>query len=892
MSTRSPRPPRLAARVLAWLLPGGAAGDAVVGDLEEAFHADCRTASIGRARWRWYRRATAIALRLAVYERFERPRRQPKGATAMTGLTDDLRGALRSLRRAPSFAALAVLTLAAGIGATTAVFSVVDGVLLRPLPYADPASLVVPRYQTDGPAIRNHSEPEFFDYRAEVASFAQVAAYTYDRPIFGDGQSAERMLVIESSWELLELLGVDPLLGRVHVAADDVPGADEAVVVLSHGLWTTAFAGDVQIVGRSVLLEGRPHTVIGVMPEGFVFPSAEVRAWVPLALDPADPWGRNNHYLSIVARLADGVATPAAQAELDALASRHVDSYPEFYPSTLRFPLTPLADELVGDVKTPLAVIFAAVLGVLLVAAVNTAALFTARGEERRDEIAVRTAIGGSRSRVARQLVIESLLVAGIAATLGTLFAGFGVEAVRLLAPPDLPRLDQVGVDLRVLFFGGVVAVVTGLVFGLSPVAQALRSDVRSVMAGGGRGGVGRRHAARSRRSMVVVQLAFATTLLLSAGLLVRSFEALRGVDLGFEPASLTAFSIQPAESMVAEGEDAARFYDDLERGVRSLPGVVSAGAALRLALADGEDNYSIQVEGRLVETSAQAPVAGMQYATAGYREAMGIRLERGRWFSDVDGPDQPLVAVVNQSLADELWPGDDPLGRRLRMFPDGNPWMEVVGVVDDVSYLGVRTPPPSKLYIPHRQAAQSAYYAPNAMTMVVRTVGGPGDLAAQVRGVVASLRPGVPVGPVRGMDSVVASALGPDRFVLLLLAVFAGVALLLAAVSIYGVVARSVSARTREIGVRMALGADRSKVAREVVVDGLAMAAIGCVLGLFGGWIASRAVASLLFETSPLDPVAWLSVVPILGVTAILACVVPARRAADLNPVEALRSG
>lgn len=810
----------------------------------------------------------------------------------MTGLFDDVRGAIRSLGRAPAFAALAIVTLAAGIGSTTAVFSVVDGVLLRPLPFPDPDALVVPRYQTDGDAIRNHSEPEFFDYRADMDAFAQVAAYTYDRPLFGEGEAAERLLVLESTWELLDLLGVEPALGRGMAAGDDRPGVDESVVVLSHGLWTSSFGAEPDVLGRSVLLEGRPHTVVGVMPEGFAFPSPDVRAWVPLGLDPADPWGRNNHYLSIVARLADGVGLAAAQAELDALASNHVARYPDVYPATLAFPVSRLRDEVVGDVRAPLGVIFGAVLGVLLVAAVNAAALFTARGEERRGEIAVRTAIGGSRSRVARQLVIESLLVACVAALLGAVLAALGVDVVRALAPPDLPRLEQVRIDLRVLAFGGGLAVLTGLVFGLSPAAQALKSDVRSVMAAGARGGVGRRNAARSRRTLVVVQLAFATGLLLSAGLLVRSFEALRRVDLGFQPEALTAFGLQPAESAVGEGDDAARFYEGLEREVRTIPGVVAAGSALRLALADGEDNYSLQVEGRIVESSADAPAAGMQYATVGYLETMGIAVERGRWFTELDGPEGALVAVVNRRLADVLWPGEDPLGRRLRMFPEGNPWMEVVGVVDDVSYLGVRTPPPTKLYIPHRQAARSAYYAPNRMTLIVRTDGPQPELATRVRSVVAGLRAGVPVGPVRDMDDVVERALGSDRFVLLLLVVFAGVALLLAAVSVYGVVARSVSARTREIGVRMALGADRTKVAREVVVDGLVMAGIGCLFGLFGGWIASRAIASILFETSPLDPVAWLSVVPILGVTATLACLVPARRAADLNPVEALRSG
>lgn len=805
-------------------------------------------------------------------------------------LLDDLRLAVRSLRKAPGFALLAVVTLAVGIGSTTSVFSVVDTILVRPLPYPDADELVVPRFQGGGAAIRNHSEPEFFDYRA-VSSFEAVAAYTRSSPVLGSGSDAERIPVVRSTWELLSLLEVDPLLGRLFSPEDDVPGVAGGPVILSHALWTSRFERRRDVVGESLLLEGEPHTVVGVMPEGFGFPDAAVRAWIPLGLDPADPWGRNNHYLSVVARLADGVAMPAAQAELDALARRGIELHPDIYGDQLVFPLSGLRAEVAGDMRTPLIVIFAAVLGVLLVAVVNAAALFTARGEERRGEIAVRTALGASRGRVVRQLMLESLLVAGIAALAGTVLAYFGVALVPTIAPPELPRLESVQLDLRVLGFGGGLALVTGLLFGLAPSAQAARSDVRSVLASGGRGGVGGRPGGRARRLLVVVQLALATGLLLGAGLLVRSFEALRQVDLGFRSQGLLAVGLQPPASVVGEGAEAVAFFAEVERRVGELPGIVAAGSALRLALADGEDNYSIQVEGREAETSAQAPVAGMQYATAGYRAAMEIPLVGGRWFDDRDRPDGALVAVVNEGLAGELWPGEDPIGKRLRMFPEGNPWMEVVGVVRDVSYLGVRTPPPVKLYIPHLQAARSAYYAPNDMTLLVRTQGDLTGLADRIREVVTQLRPGVPVGPVRSMDAVVARALQADRFVLLLLSAFAALALLMAAVSVYGVVARSVAARTNEIGLRMALGADRAVVARQVLAEGLAMAAGGCGIGLGVGWAVSRAAAPLLFEISTGDPVAWLSVIPILTLTAVFACVIPAWRASVLDPVEALRS-
>lgn len=890
---RRDRPPRWGEALLRILLPRSPQVDALLGDLEEEFHERVAAGSPAEARRLWLRRAAGVALRLGLHQRlsalrFVHPEPSTGRATMSTAL-DDLRLALRSLRRAPGFALLAALTLAAGIGLTTTVFSVVDAILVRSLPYPASEALVVPRYQGSGPPIRNHSEPEYFDYRS-VASFEAVAAYTQDRPTLGAGTEAERIRTLRSSWELLPLLGVEPLLGRFFSEAEDAPGLQGGPVVLSHALWMSAFGGRADAVGESILLEGEARTVVGVMPEGFGYPDAGVRAWMPLGLDPADPWGRNNHYLYVVARLAEGVGLPAAQAELTALAANDLTLYPEIYGDALAFHLAGLKTEMVGDMRVPLIVVFAAVLGVLGVAVVNAAALFTARGEERRGEIAVRTALGASRGRVARQLMFESLAVAGVAALGGTALATLGVAVVQGIAPPDLLRLDTVGIDLRVLGFGGALALFTGLLFGIAPSAQAARSDVRSVLATGGRGGVGG-PGARSRRTLVVVQLALATGLLLGAGLLVRSFDELRRVDLGFDSEGLLAVGLEPSESVVGEGEEAVAYFAEVERQVAAIPGVTAAGSALRLALADGEDNYSIQVEGREVESSGNAPAAGMQYATVGYREAMGIPLVQGRWFEAQDRPDGALVAVINESLAAELWPGQNPIGRRLRMFPEGQPWIEVVGVVGDVSYLGVRTPPPTKLYIPHHQARRSAYYAPNAMTLLVRSTSDAPAIAERVREVVTTVRPGVPLGPVRSMNTVVGNALQADRFVLLLLGTFAAIALLMAAVSVYGVVARSVAARTREIGLRMALGADRTLVARQVVTEGLAMAAAGCGVGLLAGWWASRAAASLLFNTSTVDPVAWLSVVPILGTTAVAACLLPAWRASVLDPVEALRS-
>ncbi len=876
-------PPRLGEALLRALLPPGPARDALLGDLEEEFRRAAATDPRG-ARRRWWRRALDVGPRLAFHHLTSTE------SSTMRPFGDDLRNAFRSLLRARGFALLVGLTLALGVGAATAVFSVVDGVLLRPLPYPEAERLVVPRYGFEGRSIRNHSEPEFFDYRERIRSFEAVAAYRRTSPTFGEGAEARRIPALASSFELLSLLGVEPALGRVFGPDDDLPATATSVVVLSHELWRSAFASDPDIIGREIRLEDGARTVVGVMPPGFAYPDPSIRAWLPLGLDPADPWGRNNHYLNVVARLAPGVDMATAREELASLASDHVAAYPDIYGDDLAFPLDGLRAEVVGSVSGPLVALFGAVALVLLASAVNAAGLFLGRGERRRGEVAVRTALGAPRGRVARQFLLESVLVSGAAAAVGAGVAWLGVAALRRLAPPGLPRLDDVAVDGRVLAFGVGLAVVTGLLFGAAPALQALSSDVRGALVGGGRGGTGRRGAARGRRALVVTQLALATLLVVGSGLLVRSFQSLRQVDLGFDPERLLAVDVLPSDAVVGGDDDAVAYYAELEDRLAALPGVEAVGGALRLALADGEDNYSIQVEGRLAASTADAPVAGMQYATPGYREAMGIALERGRWFTEADRSDAPLVAVVNRRMADELWPGEDPLGRRLRMYPDGNPWMEIVGVVDDVAYLGVRVPPPAKLYIPHRQAARSAYYAPNQLTLLLRTDGDPTALAGPVRRTIGDLRAGVPVGPVRSMETVVGTALAGDRFALLLLTAFAAIALALAAVSVYGVVARSVAERVREIGVRMALGADGAGVARAVVLEGLLLGGVGCVLGAAGAWFLAGAAAPLLFQVSYRDPWVWALVVPVLGLTAVAACAVPAWRASRLDPVEALR--
>jgi putative ABC transport system permease protein len=788
------------------------------------------------------------------------------------------------------FVLLAAFTLALGVGATTAIFSVVDGILIRPLPYPQPDRLLVSKLWLSGEETYNHSEPEILDLMEQRELFTAVAAYRISEPLFGDGPEPERVSCLLATASIFQVLGIEPLLGRGYTAEEDRPGADR-VAVLTHGLWVRAFGGDPDIVGRSVLFENLPHTVVGVMPPGFSFPAPGVEVVRPLRIDRSNPIARNNHYLSVVARLAPAASLEAAETRLAALGTLLTAAYPEFYSDAIRFRTLPLREDLVGNVRSALVLLMAAVGLVLLIAAVNAASLFLARGQGRRAEIAVRSALGASRGRVATQLLAESLFVAALSGALGVAFAYGGVAALRRLAPADLPRLEQVGVDTRVLLFGLLVALVTGLVFGLAPVAQAWRSDVRDVLAVGGRGGVGSRRAARFRRGLVVAQLALAMVLALGAGLVIRSFAELRRTELGYEPEGVLVVPLSPHASVVAQDTSAVQFYRRLEEGIAALPGVDAVGSALRIPLASGHDNYSIQVEGSEVATIGESPSPGMEWPTAGYFEALRIPLLRGRLFTAADHENAALVAVIGEATARELWPGEDALGKRLRMYNEASPWMEVVGIVADVKHYGVRGEPSAMLYIPHPQGFRSGYYSPANLSVFVKTRGDAAELAPAVRRAIREVEPRMPIQRVRTMDEVVGAALAADRFTLLLLSGFALGALLLAALGVYGVVTEAVASRTREIGLRIAVGAHRTTILRMVVLETVALGGWGAALGLVGGGLLTDLLTSVLYEVSPTDPRAWIAAGPLVIAVVALASLVPALRAARLDPMVALRS-
>ncbi|HVE79990.1 MAG TPA: ABC transporter permease, partial [Gemmatimonadaceae bacterium] len=745
----------------------------------------------------------------------------------------DLRLALRGMRARPAFAAVVLATLTLGIGANAAIFSVVNGVLLKPLPYADVERVVQVSHEDPYYSV---SEPEFRDYKVGTRTLATVAAYQRtSATLLGEGD-AERLDVARVSDGFFSALGVRPLVGRAFLPAEDRPDAEQ-VAVLSEGLWRHRFAGDSRIVGRTVVLDGQPRTVVGVMPARFDFPAREVALWTPLRLNYDSLWTRNNHYLTVVARAAAGHSPAAAGAELNAMARAFMRDYPETYfpDKPLRVKVTPLGDQLLGDTRPYLLALLGAVGFVLLIACANVANLLLARGEARRKEQAIRTALGATRARLARQGLTESVVYAAAGGALGVAFAWLGVRALLALAPATIPRLDEVRVDLPVLLFTALLSLLTGLTFGLAPSLRAARQDPADTLKEGGKTSAAQgRGAGRARGMLVAAETALAVVTLTGAGLMVRSLWKLQAVELGFEPRGVLIARVSPS----ADAYDDARtvgFYQELLSRAAALPGVRAAGAVRDLPIGDGHSMWSIMLDGRVVKTIAEAPGATPQQVTSEYFRAMAIPVVRGRAFTEADRDGAPPVTVINETMARQFWPNEDPLGHTLKMFNEESPWVTIVGVVKDVRSGGFAADAPPTMYFPHAQAGKSAYYTPRTMNLVVRTDRDPLALAGPVRELVRQMDRGIPVSRVGAMEEIVAGSVASRRFSTTLLATFAVVAALLAGIGIYGVISYLASQRTYEIGLRMALGAGRGQVVRLMMRQGVRYAAAGVVLGLLG---------------------------------------------------------
>ena len=813
----------------------------------------------------------------------------PDGTNFLGGFWRDLRYGLRTLRKNPGFTAVAVIALALGIGANSAIFSVVNTVLLRPLPYKDPERLAMvwednarSGFPRDTPAAAN-----YVDWREQNQVFEGMAALADEsfnltgvgEPLRVDGQRV--------SADLFSLLGVEPQLGRAFRPEEDAPGANR-VVLLSHGLWQRRFGSDPKIAGRPVNLNGESYTVVGVMPQGFQFPSRNDELWVPIAFTSREAANRNTHYLQVVARLKLGVTLGQAQAEMSTIAARLQRQYPQ-QNAELGAVVVPLHEQVVGDIRPALLVLLGAVGFVLLVACANVANLLLARAAARQKEIALRVALGASRLRLVRQFLTESVLLAVLGGGVGLLLSLWGVGLLKSFIPEDISQVKAVSVDARVLGFTLLVSLLTGLIFGLAPAAQASSFDLNETLKEGGRDTSSAGRGKRIRAALVVAEVAVSLVLLIGAGLLINSFLRLRHVDPGFRTDNLLTMSVVLPEQKYPDQARRSAFYDEMIRRVEALPGVRAAAVTNWIPLVSQGDSVGVSVEGRPDPAPGQRrPVVVTRVVSPHYFRAMGIQLLRGRDFDErQDRVDSPAVVVINETMARYFWPGEDPLGKRVTPGRPDSPedWCQVVGVVKDVRQFQLNADPKPQMYLLY---AQAEFFAPRHL--VVSTAVEPLGLASAVRKTVWEIDKDQPVSDVSTMEEVLSESIARQRFSMLLLAVFAGVALLLAAVGLYGVMSYSVAQRTREIGLRMALGAQERDVLRMVVGQGLKLVLAGVLIGLAAAFALTRLMSSLLFGVSATDPATLVTISLLLVGVAVLASYVPARRATKVDPLIALR--
>lgn len=809
----------------------------------------------------------------------------------LSSILQDLRFALRAVRRTPAFSATVLVTLALGIGANVAIFSVVNGVLLRRFPYPEPDRIM---HVVHGQPSTLVSEPEFVDYRRDTKTFERLAAYrTATVSLTGADVEPERISIATVSEGFFDILGARPLLGRPFLADEEQRGRGTRVAILSHGLWQRRFGADSAIIGRDLVLNGTALPIVGVMPPRFSFPSPDVAAWLPMRLNYDTLWTRNNHYLQLIGRLAPGASVTQASLELNGMARRFTSDYPGVYApdQPLVVVLTPLPELVLARARPYLTAMLGAVAFVLLIACVNVANLLLARGETRRRELAIRTAMGASRTRVVRQVLTESLAFALGGGLLGLALALGGVRALRALAPADLPRVDEVTVDPLVLAFALAVTLGTGVLFGVVPALRGAREDAAESLKEGGKTSSGQaRGLGRARRALVVAELALAVVTLAGAGLMLRSLWKLQAVELGFRPERLMTMRVAPPEARYT-GDLAARFYESALERIRAIPGVEGAAAVQELPVADGHSMWSILVNGAPMTTVANSPAAMPQTVTPGYFETMGITVVQGRTFTPADRAGTPPVAIINETMAREHWRDRSPLGGTIKMLNEQAPWATVVGVVRDVRNNGFQGRIPPTMYFPHAQAEASAYYVPASMSLVIRTRGAPESIVPAVRAIVRTQEPAAPLSRIATMEQVVAESVASRRFTTQLLAGFAALALVLAGVGLYGVISYAVTQRRFEIGVRMALGASRGQVLGLVLREGLRTAAIGAVTGLAGALAVGRLMQSMFVGVTPTDPITLAGVIVTLVLVALVASWLPARRASAMDPLWALRA-
>ena len=803
----------------------------------------------------------------------------------------DVRYGGRNLLRTPGFTAIAVITLALGIGANTAVFSVVNAVLLRPLAYTDPDRLVTLLHDGTNPvAVAN-----YIDWRDQSRTFAAMGAAEYWTPNLTGADSPEHLSGLHVTQSLLPMLGIQPLLGRLFVSGEDRKGAEHEVV-LSYSLWQRRFNRDRNVLGKAITLGGEGYTVVGVMPAAFKFaPFWATRAelWAPMAFgDRVQDRGGNS--LRVFARLKQGVSLSQARTDVASVTARLEKQYPA---TNRRVLVTALRENVVGEVETPLLMLLGAVGFVLLIACANVAHMLLARTSDRHKEIAVRTALGAGRTRVIAQFLTENLLLATLGAGAGLLLALAGTKALVALSPASIPRVDLVSIDTHAVLFLLGITVLTTVLFGLVPAMRAVVGNLSGALKEGGRDGSDGIHGNRLRGFLVASEFALAFMLLIGAGLMIRSFSELQSVNPGFNPHNVLSMLVSVEGTKEAEPGRRAIFYRQLLEQTRTLPGVRSTGAINHLPLAGDLWGRSFEIEGRAKPRPGEAPMAVYRIVMPGYFETMRLPLKRGRVIAEIDDDRATGVVIINERAASQYWNGQDPVGQRIGIAEDASNktnWLTVIGVVANAKQSNWSSEPEPEIYLAALQnrdflgegGPHMAY-----ITLVVRTAGDPSELAPAVRHAVWSFDRNLPISEVVTMDEVVANANAQPRFEMLLLAVFAAVALVLAAVGIYGVMNYSVSRRTREIGIRVSLGASRADVLRMVLLQGMRQALTGTVAGVAGALLLAQFMAAMLYGVRPTDPVTFAWVAIVLGLVALLATCVSARKATRIEPLAALRN-
>ena len=814
----------------------------------------------------------------------------------MKTLWQDIRYGLRMLAKSPGFTSVAILTLALGIGANTAIFSVVSAVLLRSLPFPAPKKLVrVVSVRAHDNAPDNASYPDFTDWRAQSHAFSQMAAYrTESLTLTGQGNPAHIDGAVVSA-ELFPLLGVRPILGRTFLSEEDSPGAGDSglPVVLSHGLWRQRFGADPAIVGRTIDLDNRSFTVVGVMPAGFQFPiqSGPIDFWTTIAVDLVEMQGekpmasqRGAHYLDVIGRLKSQVSPSQAQAELATIVGNLNKQYTDNAPRTVW--VVPELHQLVSGVRPALLILLGAVGCVLLIACANVGNLLLSRGAARQREMTLRGALGASRWRMIRQLLTESIMLAIAGGALGVALAVWGIRPLVRLVPEDVPRITDIHLNAPVLLFTAALSVLTGVLFGLAPAMRLSRARFLESLKESGRGALGGLYSSRLRGVLVVCDVALAAILLVGAGLLIKSFLRLERVDPGYDPHRVLTFKVDLPDSTYTKERQVA-FYQEALARLNQLPGVRSASAVLPLPLDGDEIDTTVEIEGQPVDR-ANPLRTNYSWVEPNYFGTVGIRLREGRDFNDRDNLATTPVVIVNETIAKRYFPGQDPIGKRISpQIGNGYPtppMREIVGVVGDVKQTDLTAQPGPQVYVPR---SQSPFVG---MIFVVRTEVAPLSVLSAARKEISEIDKDLPVYGVKTLDQYFAQSIGQPHFFTTLLGIFASLALLLAAVGLYGVISYSAVQRTHEIGVRMALGANKGDVLKLVVGQGFKLTLLGVAIGVAGALALTRLLSALLYDVQPTDPATFFTVSLALMCVALLACYIPARRAARVDPMVALR--